>query len=164
MKKLNLLLIVVILLSLGACDPKVDVVAEKDSITNALDEIYKAMQTKDADTYIKFLDEGGLFCGSDPGEFWDYEEAKKIINDMMSNTSLNTKYTIDKREIRVADDGKTAIILEQYTVEYVSKYIPSRIVLHLVKKDGNWFIDFMSFGLIPYNEDLGKINRAFIEE
>ncbi|MFC2119137.1 nuclear transport factor 2 family protein [Bacteroidota bacterium] len=164
MKKLNLLLIVLILLSFGACNPKVDVVAEKDLITNALDEIYNAMQTKDADSYLKFFDEGGLFCGSDPGEFWDYEAAKKIINDMMSNSSLNTKYTIDKREIRVADDGKTAITLEQYTVEYVSKYIPARIINHFVKKDGNWLIDFMSFGLIPYNADIGKINGAFQEE
>lgn len=164
MRKLNLLLIVVILLSLGACTPKVDIEAEEASITELLDKVSDVMETKDAETYINLLDEGGLFCGSDPGEFWDYEAAKKVINEMMSNTSLNTKYTVDKREIRIADDGNTAITLEQYYVDYVSKYIPARLVLHLVKKDGNWLIDFMSFGLIPLNEDLGKINRAFIEE
>lgn len=161
MKKLNLLLIVVILFSFGACTPKVDIEAERASIITVLDNLQNADEARDIDAYLSLLDDEGIFCGTDPGEFWGKEALYEIIIQMFADTSINTVFEVDLREIRLADDGNTAIAYEQYNATFISENIPIRCIFHFVKTDGDWLIDFFSFSLIPYNEDIDKINSAF---
>jgi len=161
MKKLNLLLIAIILISFGACTPKVDIEAEKSSIATLLDNLHNASEARDVDAYLSFFDDEGIFCGTDPGEFWGKEALNESVIKMFADLSINTVFPVDLREIRLAEDGITAIAYEQYITTYISENIPIRSIYHFVKTDENWLIDFFSISLTPYNEDIGKINGAF---
>jgi hypothetical protein len=79
---------------------------------------------------------------------------------MFADTSLKIDITIDKRVIRIAKDGNSAIALEQMFLNPFSQKIPVRNIYHLVKVNGIWQFDFTSVGFIPNNEDLEKLNKA----
>jgi hypothetical protein len=78
----------------------------------------------------------------------------------MSDTSMNFNYSVDKREIRIAADGNSAIALEQFYMKVMTQKIPCRLIFHVVKSGDNWMIDFLSWSLIPKNEDLVKLDNA----
>jgi hypothetical protein len=79
---------------------------------------------------------------------------------MLADTTLKISYSIEKREIRIAADGNSAIAVDQNFINFISPKIPARWVFHLVKTGDSWLIDFFSLSLIPDNEDLGKLNKA----
>lgn len=82
------------------------------------------------------------------------------IRQMFTDTSLMPDITIDKREIRIAKDGNSAIALEQMFLKPFSQKLPVRNIYHLVKINDTWQFDFTSVGFIPHNEDIGKLNKA----
>jgi hypothetical protein len=79
---------------------------------------------------------------------------------MFGNTDLKIDISVDKREIRVASDGNSAIAFEQMFMKPYSEKIPVRTVYHLVKYNNAWLIDFTSTGFIPYNKDIIRLNKA----
>jgi hypothetical protein len=83
-----------------------------------------------------------------------------MMHQTFADTALVFDYSIDKREIRIAADGNSAVSVEQMIMEVFSQKMPLRIVYHLVKNGDDWLIDFISWSFIPNNEDLGKLNKA----
>ena len=152
-------------LMMVACQPKietktVDVVAEENAVTTLLDNFHEAMNAGNVNNLKTLLDNEGLYCGTDPEELWDKEALSKVFTEALADSSFTFDYSIDKRKLRVAADGRAALALEQFTTKAISENIPSRQITHLVTTDENWKIDFISWSLIPINEDLAKINEA----
>ena len=106
------------------------------------------------------LTDNGLYCGTDSRELLDKAGLSNMMNQTLADTSLKVDYSIDKREIRIAADGNSAIAVEQMFFNAFSQKMPIRIVYHLVKNNDNWLFDFVSWNFIPNNEDLGKLNKA----
>jgi len=158
-------IILVTLMMITACQTRtkiipVDSIAAKNSVTKVLEKYHSAMNAKDANTVISILSNDGLYCGTDSKDFWDKPTHSNNISRMFADTSLVLKYKIDKREIRIAVDGNSAISVEQCFILAFSQKIPIRMVSHLVKTGNDWLIDFSSTTFIPNNEDIGKLNKA----
>jgi ketosteroid isomerase-like protein len=164
MKRAFYVMLVAVMI-ITACQPKtkivpVDMAAAKDSVTKVLEKFYSAMEAKDTSTVFALLANDGLYCGTDSKELWDKSTLSNSLVQMFADTSYAMKYSIDKREIRVAADGNTAISIEQFFVKEWSQKMPVRMVYHLMKTGNGWIIDFSSTSFIPNNEDLGKLFKA----
>jgi len=144
-----------------ACQTKpkpVDMEATNIAITEVLDKVNDAMKRMDVDSYMTFLSEDGLYCGTDESEFWDKKGLKKVQLESMPDSIQTINLLIDKRVIRITSDGNSAIAVEQFMeTDMFGPNLPFRIDYHLIKEDDKWLIDFMNMSFIPYNEDLGTI-------
>jgi hypothetical protein len=109
---------------------------------------------------MALLTDDVLSCRSDSKEFWNKTDLYNNIIQVFADTSLKTDITIDKREIRIAKDGNSAIALEQMFMKPFSEKLPVRTVYHLVKVNDIWLLDFTSVAFIPNNEDIDKLNKA----
>lgn len=138
----------------------VDMTESKEAVTMVLNAHWSAVKAKDADAVIALVTDDFLSCGSDPKEFWNKTDMYNTIKQMFANPELKTDITVDKREIRIARDGKSAIAFEQMFMKPFSQKISVRTVYHLVKDNNIWLIDFTSTGFIPNNEDIDKLNKA----
>ena len=164
MKKIYYLTIVAALL-IVACQqtPKtipVDIAGEKVAIAALFDKLNSAFNAKDAAALATFLTEDALSCGTDPSEFWNKKQITDLWTQGFADTALKINYSYSKREIRVAADGNSAIVVEQYIMPFLSSKIPLRTVYNAVKTNDNWMIDFISWNFIPKNEDIPKLNKA----
>ena len=160
MKKLLIGLILVMLSTITFCQSKTSIEAEKDAVADLFNKYYSALNAKDAAILVTFLTEDALVCGTDPSEFWNKEEITELWTQSLADTTFKINITIDKRKIRVAEDGNSAVVVEQYILPFLSSKIPIRTVSHAVETNDKWMIDFMSFNLIPKNEDISKLNKA----
>ncbi|MDZ7634602.1 MAG: nuclear transport factor 2 family protein [Bacteroidales bacterium] len=129
------------------------------AVTALMDMYNSAFKAKDAGTLISLLADGGMFCGTDPSEIWDKKQISVGWTEYFADPTLEMDYTVDKREIMIAEDGNSAIALEQFYFRLFSN-IQWRIIFHAIKSDDAWKFDFLSWGFIPLNEDLGKINMV----
>ena len=164
MKRTFYLMLVAVMI-ITACQPKnkivpVDTAAAKVAVTTVLDKYNSAFKAKDVNAILTLLTDDGLYCGTDSKELMDKASLSNMMNQTLADTSLKVNYTIDKREIRIAADGNSAIAVEQMFFKAFSQKIPMRMVYHLVKNGDNWLFDFVSWNFIPNNEDLGKLNKA----
>jgi uncharacterized protein (TIGR02246 family) len=139
---------------------QVDFETEKAAVADLFDKYYSAINAKDAATSATFLTEDVLVCGTAPSEFFNKEQITDAWTQSFADTTLEINITIGKREIRVADDGSSAIVVEQYIFPFISSKIHIRTVSYAVKTNDKWMIDFMSFNFIPKNEDISKLNKA----
>jgi len=137
-----------------------DLTAAKAAVSKVLDNHWSALKARDADALMALLTDDILSCGSDSKEFWNKADLSNTVRQMLADTSLMTDITIDRREIRIAKDGNSAIALEQMFMKPFSQKIPVRNIYHLVKVNDIWLIDFTSVGFIPNNEDISKLNKA----
>ena len=137
-----------------------DLTAVKVAVTKVLDTHWSAVKAKDADAVIALVTDDVLSCGTDSKEFWNETDMYNTIKQMFADTSLKIDITIDKREIRIAKDGNSAVALEQMFMKPYSQKMPVRTIYHLVKVNDIWQIDFASTSFIPNNEDIGKLNKA----
>jgi ketosteroid isomerase-like protein len=152
-------------MTITACQTKtkivpVDTAPAKVAVTTALDKYNSAFRSKDANALMTLLTDNGLYCGTDSKELLDKASLSNMMNQSFADTSFKVNYSIDKREIRIATDGNSAIAVEQMFFKAFSQKIPVRMVYHLVKNNDNWLFDFVSWNFIPNNEDLGKLNKA----
>jgi uncharacterized protein (TIGR02246 family) len=155
----------IFIMAIDSCQTKtkvipVDMTESNEAVTRILDAHWSAVKAKDAEAVIALVTDDFLSCGSDPKEFWNKTEMYNTIKQVFANTELETDITIDKREIRIAGDGKSAIALEQMFMKPFSQKLPVRTVYHLVKDKNRWLIDFSSTSFIPRNEDIDKLNKA----
>jgi ketosteroid isomerase-like protein len=125
-----------------------------------MDTYLKFWNAKDANSLTTLLVDDGLFCGTDPTELMDKKTITTAWIQAFTDTTLKFNFSVDKRKIRVTSDGSSAIILEQFTSNPYTPKIPWRLVSHAVKTDDKWKLDFISWNLIPKNEDIGKLNKA----
>ena len=150
-----------------ACQQKpqaVDVDAAKTSITVVLDDLQKAMSRLDVDGYMKHLSDDGLFCGTDESEFWDKSGLIAIMTQSFPDSIQSMNFPLDKREIRLSSDGKSAMAIEQYLkTDMFGPRLPMRIDYHLIDNNGIWIIDLMTMNFVPYNEDLPTIINALAD-
>jgi len=130
------------------------------AVTALLDKYNSAFKAKDAPTLLSLLAEDGLFCGTDPSEIWNKKQTAAGFEQGFADPSMAIEYTVDKREILIAGDGHSAIAIEQFYSKIISPKISWRIVFHAVKSGQEWKFDFISWSLVPRNEDIGKINKA----
>ena len=166
MKRTFYVMLVAVMI-ITACQSKtkivpVDTAAAKVAISTVLDKANSAWNAKDANTLISLLTDDGLFCGTDPSEFWDKKTLSDLWTQGFADTSFVGNFSIDKREIRVAADGNSAIAVEQSYMKVISQKIPVRLIYHVVKSGDNWMFDFLSWGFIPKNEDIVKLNKALV--
>jgi hypothetical protein len=168
MKNKNLLCIVLAMVfvacqqppKIEAAPPKpVDLDEAKKEVTTMLDNYHGAMKAKNATEMFNLFSEDGLYCGSDPNEFWDKETFSDYIRKAFADTSVVINYTVERRKVRVSPDGNSAIAVEQF-IDASSPKILMRVVSHLVKDSVRWKLDFTSWALVPSNEDVPKINQA----
>ena len=78
---------------------------------------------------------------------------------MLADTSLSTKISVDKREIRFDKTGNSAFVIDQFFFAWNNK-IPVRHTVHFVKNGNAWKCDFLSTSYIPKDEDIDKIYNA----
>ena len=138
----------------------VDLATAKVAVTKVLDTHWSAVKAKDANAVMALLTDDALSCGTDSKEFWNKTDISNNIRPVFADTSLKIDVTIDKRVIRVAKDGNSAIALEQMFMNPYSRKIPVRNIYHLVKVNNIWQFDFTSVSFIPDNEDIEKLNKA----
>ena len=84
----------------------------------------------------------------------------KLTTEMFSDSTLKFDFTVDKREIKVSEDGNSAIVIEQMITPFISKKVPIRTIFHLIRSNNTWQINFFSVALIPLNNDLSIIDKA----
>ncbi len=137
-----------------------DIATVKSKIATMLDNMYSALVSRDIETVKEFLAEDGLFCGTDPEEFWTTKDILKIYSEMFRAEGFEINFKIDKREIRVSPDGNSVIVVEQLIAYWISKKIPARTISHIIKTGETWKCDFQSYSMIPKNEDIDKLNKA----
>ncbi len=145
-----------------ACQPKTetpsaDPASAKAELLSTLDTLYRAYNTRDINLMAPLMADSGMHCGTDPGEFWNKEAYVKLLGEMFADTTYLPELKIDKREILMSADGKSAIVVDQFYSFFI-KTIPVRHVIHFIKTDKGWVFDFSSMGLIPDNEALKKLN------
>ena len=141
--------------------PPVDVEAAKKEVSALMDQYHASMVSNDVAAQMNLLTDDGIFCGTDPGEVWSKQILTEYMTKAFSDTAMVIKpYTIDKREIKIDDDGQCAFILDQFTLEVISSTIPIRLTAHAVKQNEKWLIDFFSLALIPKNQDLRNLNAS----
>ena len=160
----NLFLIVFVAAIVFACQPKpqpvvVDLTASKAEVNTLMETYLKAFNTKDVKTLTTLITDDGLYCGTDPTELMDKKSTTDAWTMAFADTSSNYAIVLDKREIRVTADGNSAIVMEQEFFNPTPK-IQLRLVSHAVKTADGWKLDFISWSLIPKNEDIGKIIKA----
>ena len=163
MNKIFIVLSIAVL-ALTACQQTpqtvpVDIEAEKAALDELFDNFYSAFKSQDVSTLVSYLAEDALFCGTDPSEFWDKQEITDLWTQMLAEITPELDLMGD-RIIRVAADGNSAVVVDQYKFPLYTPKIPWRNVYHLVKTDENWMILVCSSALIPLNEDLPKLNDA----
>lgn len=162
--KNTLRLLFVVLFIFTACQPKTattpfDKVAAKEGLTKTLDTMYAAFSARDSITFMSLMTEDGLFCGTSPKDFWDKATYAKLMTALLADTSLSTKISVDKREIRFDKTGNSAFVIDQFFFAWNNK-IPVRHTIHFVKNGNAWKCDFLSTSFIPKDEDIDKIYNA----
>jgi len=158
-----ILMIAVVVITACQQTPKtipVDIEGEKDAIAAIFDKFYSAFGEQDVATLTSYLTEDVLFCGTDPSEFLNKQQITDEWTKMFADSTFEISFIIDKQEIKVAPDGNSAIVVDQYMLPTFTPKIPWRTVSYLVKTNDKWMILFMSFSFIPKNEDIPKLNEA----
>lgn len=164
MKKISVLIIMAAIIAAG-CNQKVetesvDLNAVNDTITQLADKYFNAWNAGDIDLLIELVADDGLFFGSDPSEILDKKSLKDMYTELFSDTTTDLSYDIDLRKTKLAADGKSAFVVEYFTMDHWSPMIPLRQTSHMVKSNNTWKIDFIAWGLIAKNQDIEKLNKA----
>jgi len=160
---------VFVLIALISCQPKQKVVpvdknAIEKEVTTFMDDLYSVFTTKDFDTYAPKLSDDGLYAGTDRKEILDKSALIDMQKSMFDDPEFKFTYKLTTRIVRVADDGKSALVIDQ--VENTPVFgpdLPVRVTAHVIKTENGWKVDYMGWGLIPDNEDLPVIAGALAE-
>ena len=165
MKKIIFICLIVFLSF--SCQQKqepVDKDLAKAEISEVLDNMHDDFAGLDVDGYTGYLTDDGIFCGTDESEFWDKAELRKQMA-AMPDSIHELSFPLDKREIRLSADGKSAFAIEQYLkTTMFGPNLPIRIDYHLLKINDAWMVDVITMNFIPYNEDLPTIINALGKE
>ena len=164
MKKTPLLILVVVML-MTSCQQKpvtvaVDPVAIKAELVTFMDEFNAAYMALDINKITALCNDNALFLGTDPSEFWNKQQITDLFLAQASDSTMKMEFKLDKREIMVAADGKSAIIVEQYFVPLISTKIQVRCIDKVVKVNDKWMFDFISWNIVARNEDIPLLNAA----
>lgn len=150
-----------------ACEKPTPATVNKDeaekSVTKLFEDYAKAFAAIDVNALGSMFAEDGLFLGTDPTEFWTKSQVLDQFTAMAKDTTLSLQYDVEKRDIRLSEDGMTAIVTAQSIIPMISNKISVRSVAHSRMTDGQWKIDYVSWALVPKNDDMEKLNKAMEE-
>jgi hypothetical protein len=163
MKKIKLPFIILVIL-FSACKQQtekqpVDLEAEKAALIALIDKFEAVTNT---DTLATFLTEDALVTGTAPSELFNKKQMVEMWTQYYSSIVPEHSY-MGKRTVKVAADGNSATVIEEYIMPVMSPVLPARNTLHLVRINAKWMIDFISICFIPENEDIPKINKVLSE-
>ena len=163
MKKLYFILTLAVV-AVSACQQKPETISvnienEQAILDSLFQQFSNAFKMQDVSTLSSFLAEDALCLGTDPSEVWTKKEITDLWNQMLADSSPEINY-IGERIIKLASDGYSAVVVDQYFIPVMSPKIPWRNEYHLVKRNGNWKILVLCSSFIPKNEDIEKINKA----
>jgi hypothetical protein len=136
-----------------------DITDAKKTVNATLDSMEEAFKRRDYSFMLKFLAPEGLYAGTDPKELWTKTQLGTFLTRPGHDTS-NINFAIQKRDILLNDDGRSAVTVEQYYLPAMSKVIMVRSISRLTKRENGWIIDFYSWNMIPNNEDIEKLNKS----
>jgi len=162
MNKLYYLMIVAAMI-IVSCQPKpqtVDTTAVKEAVNTFMDNYLKLFNSKDAGSLSALLADDGQFYGSDPTEIMDKKTMSDAWIKAFADTSANFSYAVEKRDILLAPDGNSALVTEQFDMSPLTGKLKIRLVSQLLKSEDTWKIEYMSWSIIPKNDDLGKLITA----
>ena len=128
----------------------------KAELIITIDSIDLVFKNKNIDAFMAFYDEKCIFYGTDPSEKWDKKTYQKEMQKMFADSLFVPESTIRNREIYFLEDG-TAMAVAHFNPGY-SKNVQVRNTSHFLLKGNKWICDFTSYGLIPLNKDLDRIN------
>ena len=131
----------------------------EDEVLSFIEKYYKVAAGQDMDALADMLADNGLFCGTDPTEYWDKEAIIEMFRQSMSGDAPDMSEMLKKRVINVAQNGTSAIIVEHLAMPW-SPNLPVRQTFHIVRNGEKWEIDFIGWSFIAANEDIGKLNEA----
>ena len=147
MKKLSLLFIVVILLSLGACTPKVDTEADNTAINTLIELNMKAFNESNPDLMLSLLDKNILIMPPNESTYKGIEGAQEWFKGIKYN-SFDITYPAD--EVQINEDWafvrgtlKGTMVL----IETGESIMINNKGIRIIKKqqDGSWKISHMIF-------------------
>lgn len=130
-----------------------------DNLIKVLDNMYLAYNTKDIKLFLSLMADDGLYCGTDSKDLWHKDIYSKRMTELFADTSFHSQIKVDKREILMAKDHNSAIVVDQFFFEW-NKKIPVRHVAHLDMEGSKWRCNFISTSYIPNDEDMEKITNA----
>jgi ketosteroid isomerase-like protein len=125
-----------------------------------MDTYLNLWNAKDVNSLSALLADDGQFYGSDPAEIMDKKTLSDSWTKSFADTSANFSYTVEKRDILLAPDGNSAIVTEQFAFTQLTGKLKIRLVSQIVKSEDTWKIEYLSWSVIPKNEDLGKLVMA----
>lgn len=134
----------------------IDPGAEKEAIKAMVKQFEACTST---DTLATFLTDDALVTGTAPAELWTKQQMIDMWHEYFEGMVPEHTY-LRENTVKVAADGKSATVIEEYIMPVMSPKLQARHGLHLVKIGGNWMIDFINISFIPKNEDISKIDEV----
>lgn len=136
-----------------------DVKADFLAIDEVIDKMNASIKAADTTAFSSVMTDDALVLGSDPSEFLKKQDILNVLTSFTNGTGPEFTF-ITNREIKISEDGHSAIVVDQFISDMYTSNIPWRTVSWLIKSDNQWKIHFMSSSLIPKNEDLATLNNA----
>jgi ketosteroid isomerase-like protein len=132
--------------------------AKKD-ISALMDAVHNGLHQKDFNSIESAMSPDALVLGTDPKEVWGFGQFRDSMHKFFADTSYHgMQYQVPTHQITV--HGSSAIIIDQYQLNDISKKLMTRNIAHARYENGKWLLDLMSWNLIPTNEDVPKIDKA----
>lgn len=138
---------------------RVDSSTVKKNINSIYDSMYMAFKIKNLNAMLSYLADDGKYLGTDPTEIWTKKDLGEYLSKAYADTA-KIEYTITDRTIQTDEDGKSAIVVEQFYYPVMSRKMQLRTISRADYKDNRWLIDFFSWNLVPKNEDLKALNAS----
>lgn len=159
----NLYVIFALAVFFSACqkraETKVDLNSVTEEVNTFMEKNKKIWETNDTTALKEIYADELVIFGTDPYELWTkrqyLDEWKKIIAE-----GFIFEHSDIKRDIRVAKNGKSAMVSEQYFIPMISSKFQVRAVFQVEKNGDKWLINYLSWAIIPRNEDIEKLNAA----
>jgi hypothetical protein len=131
----------------------------KTEITALVDAVHNGFRQKDFSMIEKSMASNAVILGTDPKEVWPFRQFRDSMAKTFADTSFHgLTYDIPAHQIEVS--GNSAIIIDQYQLNAISKKVMTRNLGHARYENGKWLLDMYSWNLIPKNADISKIDKA----
>ena len=138
----------------------VDTDAVKATITALADQMNSGFKAKDVNAFTALFSPDILICGTDPSEFWDKKQLMDYWAPMVADTTVKMDFSTIRREIKVAADGESAIVIEHAVFADYSPKMIIRSIYHVEKTGENWMIGFYSWNIVLNNEYVPILSAA----
>lgn len=132
---------------------------DSTSLVAVIDSLHAAFKAKSLEQMNAHFAEQGTFVGTDPNEFWTRQQLNDYLSVAFKSTTESYNYTVSKRVTRLSDNGKSGIVIDQFTLPF-SPNLPIRSIAYAEHRNGKWSIKMFSWNFIANNSDVDKLNAA----